>query len=88
MILFFTHFENLFFILLISIYFSYFRKLEFLLRSVLERLSGPLKGKYYKLSELNSRQIGLLNDRNIQIEKPGESSGLALSGEIKVKNKK
>ena len=56
------------------------RKLEILLKNILERLSGPFKGKYFKLAELNRRQRKLLDDRHVRFDKPAVHTALALSG--------
>ena len=56
------------------------RKLEILLKNILIHLNGPYKGKYYKLCELNNKQIKLLRDRDVHVDKPAVHTGLGLSG--------
>ena len=56
------------------------RQVERLLAGILEKLKGPLKGKYYPLNALNSDQVKVLGERNIDVSRPGSHTALSIAG--------
>ena len=56
------------------------RRVERVLAGILDKLKGPLRGKYYPLHMLSLDQIKQLNERNINVGKPGSDTALSISG--------
>ena len=56
------------------------RQVEKLLAGILDKLKGPLRGKYYPLNTLSLDQVKQLNDRNIDVGRPGSETALSIAG--------